>query len=100
MVAPCGHTTRYSGSTSRPPGMPLAARPCHLPSSRSFSPISHLSRRNRNVTLVEPADLQIRGDALRDRLDRLSAALGEVIIGQRTVIDAVLIALVAGGHVL
>jgi MoxR-like ATPase len=43
------------------------------------------------------------GDRLRDAADalaRLRGAIGEVIVGQRTVVDHVLIALLAGGHVL
>ena len=43
------------------------------------------------------------GERLRDAavvLDRLRGAIGEVIVGQRAVVDHVLIGLLAGGHVL
>ena len=44
--------------------------------------------------------LQDQAEALRERLAAVTDALGQVIVGQSTVVDQVLVALVAGGHVL
>ena len=44
--------------------------------------------------------LQTEGEALCARLAATAAAVGEVIVGQNEVVDQVLTALVAGGHVL
>lgn len=49
------------------------------------------------ATTIELAD---RADAVRAGLDAAAAALGEVIVGQRAIVDDVLTALVADGHVL
>jgi MoxR-like ATPase len=48
----------------------------------------------------DPEELQRRGAALRDRLEAVAAALGQVVVGQAAVVEQVLAALVAGGHVL
>jgi len=49
---------------------------------------------------ADAAALEARGAALRERLSSLTAALGRVIVGQEAVVDQVLTALLAGGHVL
>jgi MoxR-like ATPase len=46
------------------------------------------------------AALEEQAEALRARLDQVAAALGEVIVGQQVVIQQVVAALLAGGHVL
>jgi len=54
------------------------------------------------VTNVPPeaAALEARADLVRQRVQAVAAALGEVIVGQTAVVDQVLTALLAGGHVL
>ena len=55
-----------------------------------------------DVTNVPPeaAALEARADLVRQRVQAVAAALGEVIVGQTAVVDQVLTALLAGGHVL
>uniref|UniRef100_A0A7C2W5Z4 AAA family ATPase n=1 Tax=Thermorudis sp. TaxID=1969470 RepID=A0A7C2W5Z4_9BACT len=48
----------------------------------------------------EAAALEARADLVRQRVQAVAAALGEVIVGQTAVVDQVLTALLAGGHVL
>jgi MoxR-like ATPase len=48
----------------------------------------------------DAAGLEARAAALRERLSALEAALGQAIVGQEAVVDQVLTALLAGGHVL
>lgn len=48
----------------------------------------------------ESTALEAEAAAVRERLGAATRALGEVIVGQTEVIDQVLVALVAGGHVL
>mgnify|MGYP000123802064 CR=1 FL=1 len=55
-----------------------------------------------DVTNVPPeaAALEARADLVRQRVQAVAAALGEVIVGQTAVVDQVRTALLAGGHVL
>jgi MoxR-like ATPase len=46
------------------------------------------------------SELQARSEVVRERLTSVVTALGGVIVGQSVVVDQVLTALVAGGHVL
>jgi MoxR-like ATPase len=48
----------------------------------------------------EAAALQAQAETLRERLAALVSALGQIIVGQPAVVEQVLTALVAGGHVL
>ncbi|TAK31218.1 MAG: AAA family ATPase [Chloroflexota bacterium] len=49
---------------------------------------------------IPAAQLQAQAETVRARLDAVVGALGQVIVGQHTVVDQVLTSLVAGGHVL
>ncbi len=51
-------------------------------------------------SLADATELQARAAFVREGLDRTVDALGQVIVGQAEVVDQVLNALVAGGHVL
>ena len=53
-----------------------------------------------SVTTPEAAALHERATAVREKLAAVVDALGQVIVGQTEVVDHVLTALVAGGHVL
>ncbi len=50
--------------------------------------------------MTDSSSLAIAADEVRDRLSAVTEALGQVIVGQEMVVDQVLTALVAGGHVL
>ncbi|MBI5514440.1 MAG: AAA family ATPase [Deltaproteobacteria bacterium] len=50
--------------------------------------------------MAEASELSPRLSAAAAQLERLRGALSEVIVGQREVVDQVLVALLAGGHVL
>jgi MoxR-like ATPase len=50
--------------------------------------------------MTDVASLEKEVRAFRDGLDRLERAVGEVVVGQRDVVELALLALVAGGHVL
>jgi MoxR-like ATPase len=49
---------------------------------------------------VNVAEINRRVQELRSRLDPLYAEIGKVIVGQRTMIDRLLIGLLTGGHIL
>ena len=55
---------------------------------------------NRDGTSSATEELQAQADLVRERLASVVDALGRVIVGQSEVVDQVLTALVAGGHVL
>jgi ABC-type uncharacterized transport system fused permease/ATPase subunit len=69
-------------ATSRP------ARPARTAAARSSEP------------RLDAGSARALVDDFRETFDRLRAELGKVIIGQREVIEEILTALFAGGHVL
>ncbi len=53
-----------------------------------------------SLLITHNSSLTTAADAAREKLEGVTAALGQVIVGQTAVVDQVLTALVAGGHVL
>src|SRR4029077_12876299 len=77
---------------------PPGADPRHLPAAGA-----RLLRLDPQVAMeapTTPSAAEARAGEFRDRFESLRAEIGKVVVGQAEVVESVMIALLAGGHVL
>jgi MoxR-like ATPase len=85
---------------SFPPAPPESDRPASPPRATPRAPSRAAAARSNDAARLDPNAARAQVEDFCDVFARIRAELGKVIVGQTAVIEEILIALFAGGHVL